>query len=222
MEKSRTRKHVSEFWQIEVEAAFYDHHDAMDLLEEMLIYVVNETFERAKEPLSLLKAKPMKLTKSFPRVTFKECKEILKGKELEEPVKMEEDFTTPEETALSNHFDTPFFITDWPVQTRGIYYRVNDEDDSISNSFDLMAQGGFAELCTGGQRVHEYEKMKQVITAQGFKLESYDWYLNLFRYGLPPHAGYGLGIERLVWWICGLDNIKQSIMFPRTVDILTP
>ncbi|MHA1354806.1 MAG: amino acid--tRNA ligase-related protein, partial [Candidatus Heimdallarchaeota archaeon] len=105
---------------------------------------------------------------------------------------------------------------------RGIYYRVNDDDPNISNSFDLSAPGGFVELCTGGQRVHDYNKMVDVIKKQGFSLESYEWYLNLFKYGIPPHAGYGLGIERLSWWLCQTDNIKQSIMFPRNVDILKP
>lgn len=222
MEKSRTRKHVSEFWQIEVEAAFHDHISMMQVLDDMLVYVVNKTIERAQEPLSLLKATPKKLTGNFPRVTFKKCKEILEDLDLDVPINHDEDFSSPEETALSHYFDTPFFITDWPTHTRGIYYRVNDDDPSISNSFDLMAPAGFVELCTGGQRVHEYEKMLQVIKSQGFNVESYDWYLNLFKYGMPPHAGYGLGIERLTWWLCGLDNIKQAIMFPRTVDILRP
>ncbi|MHA1737204.1 MAG: aspartate--tRNA(Asn) ligase [Candidatus Heimdallarchaeota archaeon] len=222
MEKSRTRKHVSEFWQIEVEAAFYDHISMMKVLDEMLVYVVNNTIKTAKEPLKLLEAKPAKLKGGFPRVPFKECKEILSGMELDVPVKPDEDFSSPEETALSHHFKTPFFITEWPTHTRGIYYRVNDDDPNISNSFDLSAPGGFVELCTGGQRVHDYNKMVDVIKKQGFSLESYEWYLNLFKYGIPPHAGYGLGIERLSWWLCQTDNIKQSIMFPRNVDILKP
>ncbi len=222
MEKSRTRKHVAEFWQIEVEAAFHDHISMMQVLEDMLVYVVNTTIKSAKEPLAKLEAKPKKLKAGFPRITFKEAKELCSSFELEDPVDFDEDFTSPEETALSHHFKTPFFITNWPVHTRGIYYRVNDEDPKISNSFDLMAPGGFVELCTGGQRVHEYDKMVEVIKNQGFSLEGYQWYLNLFKYGMPPHAGYGLGIERLVFWICNLDNIKQVIMFPRTVDILKP
>ncbi|MBN1330746.1 MAG: aspartate--tRNA(Asn) ligase [Candidatus Heimdallarchaeota archaeon] len=222
MEKSRTRKHVSEFWQIEVEAAFYDHISIMQLLEDMLVDVVNKTIKIAKEPLAQFGAKPQKLAGRFPRVTFKEAKELCTSFELEDNVNFNDDFTSQEETALSNHFKTPFFITEWPVHTRGIYYRVNDDDPKISNSFDLIAPGGFVELCTGGQRVHEYEKMVEVIKKQGFNLESYSWYLNLFKFGIPPHAGYGLGIERLVWWICGFSNIRQAIMFPRTVDILKP
>ncbi len=222
MEKSRTRKHVSEFWQIEVEAAFYDHISMMQVLEDMLVDVVNKTIKIAKEPLAQFGAKPQKLTGKFPRVPFKEAKELCTTFELEDPVNFNEDFTSQEETALSNHFKTPFFITEWPVHTRGIYYRVNDDDPNISNSFDLIAPGGFVELCTGGQRVHEYDKMVEVIKKQGFSLDSYGWYLNLFKYGIPPHAGYGLGIERLTWWLCGFSNIRQAIMFPRTVDILKP
>lgn len=222
MEKSRTRKHVAEFWQIEVEAAFYDHISMMQILEDMLVDVVNKTIKIAKEPLAQFGAKPQKLTGKFPRVPFKEAKELCTTFELEDPVNFNEDFTSQEETALSNHFKTPFFITEWPVHTRGIYYRVNDDDPNISNSFDLIAPGGFVELCTGGQRVHEYDKMVEVIKKQGFSLDSYGWYLNLFKYGIPPHAGYGLGIERLTWWLCGFSNIRQAIMFPRTVDILKP
>jgi asparaginyl-tRNA synthetase len=222
MEKSRTRKHVSEFWQIEVEAAFHDHISMMQVLEDMTVSVVNTTLKTAKGLLKELGAKTKKLSGNFPRITFKEAKELCQSFELEDPVDTNNDFTSQEETALSHHFKKPFFITDWPVHTRGIYYRVNDDDPTISNSFDLMAPDGFVELCTGGQRVHEYEKMVEVITAQGFGLESYEWYLNLFKYGIPPHAGYGLGLERLVWWICGLANIRQAIMFPRTVDILKP
>ncbi|HUU78929.1 MAG TPA: aspartate--tRNA(Asn) ligase [candidate division Zixibacteria bacterium] len=222
MEKSRTRKHVSEFWQIEVEAAFYDHISMMQLLEDMLVSVVNRTIKLAQEPLELLGATPRKLKGSFPRIPFKKAKELCTTFDLEESVNFNEDFTSPEETALSKYHKTPFFITEWPTHTRGIYYRVNDDDPNISNSFDLIAPDGFVELCTGGQRVHEYDKMVEVIKNQGFSLDSYSWYLNLFKYGIPPHAGYGLGIERLAWWICGLDNIKQAIMFPRTVDILKP
>ena len=222
MEKSRTRKHVSEFWQIEVEAAFYDHIGVMDILDDMMVYVVNQTIKTAKEPLKALGAKPKKLKGGFPRVTFKDAKELCTSFELEDKVDMNEDFTAPEEAALSRHFKTPFFITEWPTHTRGIYYRVNDDDPDISNSFDLVAPDGFAELCTGGQRVHEYDKMVAVIKKQGFSLESYEWYLNLFKYGIPPHAGYGLGLERLTWWLCGINNIKQAIMFPRNVDILRP
>jgi aspartyl/asparaginyl-tRNA synthetase len=213
---------VAEFWQIEVEAAFYDHVSMMQVCEDMLVDVVNKTIKLAKEPLKELGSKPKKLKGGFPRITFKEAKELCTSFELEDKVDFNDDFTSPEETALSNHFKTPFFITDWPSHTRGIYYRVNDDDPKISNSFDLLAPNGFVELCTGGQRVHEYDKMVEVIEKQGFSTESYEWYLNLFRYGIPPHAGYGLGIERLTWWICGLDNIKQAIMFPRTVDILKP
>jgi aspartyl-tRNA synthetase len=175
MEKSRTRKHVSEFWQIECEAAFHDHISMMQVLEDLLVYVVNATIKKAKDPLKLLGAKPKKLKGGFPRITFQECKELLTEMDLEVPVKPNEDFSSPEEAALSNHFKTPFFITDWPVHTRGIYYRVNDDDPKISNSFDLVASGGFAELCTGGQRVHEYDKMVEVIKAQGYSLESYEW-----------------------------------------------
>ena len=222
MEKSRTRKHVSEFWQIEVEAAFHDHISMMQVLEDMMISVVNKTIKLAKEPLAQLEAKPAKLKRKFPRITFNEAKELCTSFELDESISFNDDFTSQEETALSKHYKTPFFITDWPTHTRGIYYRVNDEDPNISNSFDLLAPDGFVELCTGGQRVHEYDKMVDVIKKQGFSLESYEWYLNLFKYGMPPHAGYGLGIERLTMWLCGLDNIKQAIMFPRTVDILKP
>ena len=222
MEKSRTRKHVSEFWQIEVEAAFYDHNSIMDVLDDMMVYVVNKTIKTAKDPLEALGAKPKKLKGGFPRIPFSEAKELCTSFELEDKVDMNDDFTAPEEAALSLHFKTPFFITEWPTHTRGIYYRVNDENPDISNSFDLVAPGGFAELCTGGQRVHEYDKMVEVIKNQGFSLDSYEWYLNLFKYGMPPHAGYGVGIERLTWWLCGINNIKQAIMFPRNVDILKP
>ncbi len=222
MEKSRTRKHVSEFWQIEVEAAFHDHISIMQVLDDMMVYVVNQTIKTAKEPLAALGVKPKKLKGGFPRISFKDAKELCTSFELEDPVDMNDDFTSPEEKALSNHFKTPFFITEWPTHTRGIYYRVNDDDPNISNSFDLVAPGGFAELCTGGQRVHEYDKMVAVIQKQGFSVDSYKWYLNLFKYGIPPHAGYGLGIERLTWWLCGSNNIKQAIMFPRNVDILRP
>ncbi len=222
MEKSRTRKHVSEFWQIEVEAAFEDHISIMQVLDDMMVYVVNQTIKTAKEPLAVLGVKPKKLKGGFPRISFKDAKELCTSFELEVSVDMNDDFTTPEETALSNHFKTPFFITEWPTHTRGIYYRVNDDDPNISNSFDLVAPGGFAELCTGGQRVHEYDKMIEAIKKQGFGVDSYKWYLNLFKYGIPPHAGYGVGIERLTWWICGNHNVKQAIMFPRNVDILRP
>ncbi|MHA1975076.1 MAG: amino acid--tRNA ligase-related protein, partial [Candidatus Hodarchaeales archaeon] len=149
-----------------------------------------------------------------------EAKDLLPSLDIEEP--KDEDFGAPAETALSKHFEDPFFITEFPTALRGMYYAQDPNKSSITKSLDLIAPEGFGELSSGGQRVASHESLIKRIQEKGFDPQSFTWYLRMFEYGMPPHAGFGLGFERLIRWIANLPHIREATMFPRTPEICTP
>lgn len=220
-EKSRTPKHVTEFHQVENEIAFGTDETIMEIQENLVTEVIKHVNKTCGDELKAL-GRTLKVPKlPFKRVTFYEAKDILE-KELDVIEPRDDDFSTPAETALSKHFEDPFFITKMPTHVRGMYYETDSENESLTNSLDLIAPEGYGELSSGGQRVASKERLVDRITKKGLNLESFEWYLRMFEYGFPPHAGYGLGFERLVRYICGLDNLREASMFPRTPDLVTP
>ncbi len=219
-EKSHTPKHITEFWQIENEIAFATEKEIMDVQEDLLIFIMKEVPERGKLQLELLNRTITVPSKPFKRMTFTEAK--MKVQELGVEADPQEDFGAPEETALSKAFHEPFFITEFPTHLRGIYYASDARNPDVTRSLDLMAPEGFGELSSGGQRVSDYEILKQRISQQGFDLDDFKWYLRMFKYGMPPHAGFGLGLERLIRWIANLSHIREACMFPRTPEIFQP
>lgn len=219
-EKSHTPKHITEFWQIENEIAFATDKEIIQVQEDLIISVLTQVNEDGATQLEKLDRVLPVPSKPFKRLTFVEAKALVQKLEVEsDPSK---DFGAPEETALSQNFRKPFFITEFPSHLRGMYYATDPKDPTITRSLDLMAPEGFGELSSGGQRVNDYKTLKNRITQQGFNPEDFQWYLRMFKYGMPPHAGFGLGFERLIRWIAKLPHIREASMFPRTPEIFTP
>ena len=219
-EKSHTPKHINEFHQIENEIAFATDQEIMQVQEDLIVYILEQVAKTASCQLERLNRKIKIPAKPFKRLTFAEAKQkVLKLGVESDP---NEDFGSPEETALSEAFSDPFFITDFPTHLRGMYYASNPQDPNLTRSLDLMAPAGFGELSSGGQRVSDYETLKKRIVQQNFNLDDFEWYLRMFKYGMPPHAGFGLGFERLIRWIANLPHIREASMFPRTPEIFQP
>lgn len=223
-EKSRTPKHVTEFHQIETEIAFGSDETIMQVQEQLVHHVVSYVKKHCADDLKLLGRENIKIPKlPLKRIPFEEAKqtatELLAKEGIDEP---EGDLSTPAETALSKANKDPFFITRFPTELRGVYYDSDPEDESETLSLDLVAPEGIGELSSGGVRVTDPEKLIYRITQKGYDVEGFRWYIDMFRYGAVPHAGFGLGFERLTRWITGTAHIRETIMFPRTPDLWTP
>jgi len=219
-EKSHTPKHITEFWQVENEIAFATEREIITVQEDLIIFLLSEVQEKGENVLKSLNREIKVPSKPFKQLTFSQAKKKLLDLEIETDPNI--DFGAPEETALSQAFTEPFFITEFPTHLRGIYYSTDPENPDITLSSDLMAPEGFGELSSGGRRVSDYEVLKSRVINAGFNLDDFEWYLRMFKYGMPPHAGFGLGFERLIRWITNLDHIREASMFPRTPEIYQP
>ncbi|MFW9905297.1 MAG: aspartate--tRNA(Asn) ligase [Candidatus Thorarchaeota archaeon] len=219
-EKSRTPKHINEFYQIENEIAFATDKEIMQVQEDLVISIINQVKKDGAIQLNLFNRDITVPSKPFKRVPFNEAKDLVN--ELGVETDPQEDFGAPEETALSKTFQEPFFITEFPTHLRGLYYASDPKKENITRSLDLMAPEGFGELSSGGQRVSDYKILNSRIKQQGYNLDDFEWYLRMFKYGMPPHAGFGLGFERLIRWIANLSHVREACMFPRTPEIFQP
>jgi len=223
-EKSRTPKHITEFHQIETEIAFGDDKTIMEVQEQLIHFVITHVKENCEAELKELGRESLKIPDlPLQRIPFPEAKargtELVEADGGEEP---EGDLSTPAETLLSKEFEDPFFITEFPTELRGLYYESKEDDETTTRSLDLIAPEGIGELSSGGVRVVDPEKLISRLKAKGLDPAGFDWYINMFRYGGVPHAGFGLGFERLTRWITGVDHIREAVMFPRTPDLWTP
>jgi nondiscriminating aspartyl-tRNA synthetase len=219
-EKSHTPKHITEFLQIENEISFATDKEIMQVQEDLIVAVIETVLEEGSYQLNQLN-RSIEIPKTpFKKITFQEAKQMVLDAGIEE--EENEDFGTPGETELSNSFKYPFFITEFPVHLRGMYYAPNPEKPKLTRSLDLMAPEGFGELSSGGQRVSSHKILEERIIQQGFNVSNFEWYLRMFKFGMPPHAGFGLGFERLVRWIANLSHIREASMFPRTPEIYSP
>lgn len=219
-EKSKTRRHLTEFWMVEPEVAFFDIYDDMDLAEEFVEYIVEQVLEHNRADLEALERDVSKLEnikRPFPRITYDEAIEILHKKGNETP--WGEDFGGDEETLISEEFDKPVMIHHYPMSVKAFYMK--QEGDKAA-CVDMIAPEGYGEMIGGGQREDDLEKLKSKIAEHNLSEELFEWYLDLRRYGSVPHAGFGLGIERTVAWICGLHHVRETIPFPRLMDRLRP
>ena len=219
-EKSKTRRHLTEFWMVEPEVAFFDIYDDMDLAEEFVEYIVQQVVEHNKDDLEVLERDITKLEnikRPFPRISYDEAIEILHKKGNDTP--WGEDFGGDEETLISEEFDRPVMIHHYPMKVKAFYMK---QDGDKAACVDMIAPEGYGEIIGGGQREEDVEKLKTKIQEQGLKEEVFDWYLDLRKYGSVPHAGFGLGIERTVAWICGLPHVRETIPFPRLMDRIRP
>ncbi len=219
-EKSKTSRHLSEFWMAEMEGAWMDLHDVTEVAKEEVKFILKEVLKHNKRELEILGQDIKKLEKisksKFPTITYTEALKILKEKENKD-ITWGKDLRTTEEDILMEHFETPVVVTNYPIEIMAFYKPPDPKDPKTALCFDMLAPEGYGEIVGGSQRSLDIENMKKRLKAQGEKIKNYDWYFDLRRYGSVPHAGYGLGVERVVAWICGIDNIKDAISFPRTV-----
>jgi asparaginyl-tRNA synthetase len=222
-EKSKTRRHLLEFWMVEPEMAFADLEDCMRLSEEFVTFIVQTTLEKRAPELELLKRDTTLLQKvqpPFPRITYDEAVDILHSKGMD--FQWGGDFGAPDETALAEEFEKPVLVHHYPTQVKAFYMEPDPKRPELSLSVDCLAPEGYGEIIGGGQRIADYDVLLQRITEHSLPQESYEWYLDLRRYGSTPHSGFGLGIERTVTWICGLEHIRETIPFPRMLYRLYP
>jgi aspartyl-tRNA synthetase len=218
-----TSRHVSEIAMFDVELGYIeDHHDVMDVQEASLRHAIEYVKEHATRELDVLDATPDLPEEPFPRLTFEEAREILRD-EYDHVPEDDTDLDTKGERLLGEHFEEQghpaVFVVGYPDEK--FYYRQDvDGDDIASRKFDLIYRG--QELSSGGQREHDIDRLTDVMVEQGVDPDDFEFYLDAFRYGVPPHGGYGLGIDRFVQQLAGLDNVKEAILFPRTPDRLEP
>jgi len=222
-EKSKTRRHLTEFWMVEPEVAFAELSDMMDLAEEFLSFVVQRVLESRKADLAVLERDTTKLERvvaPLPRIMYEEAVSLLQKKG--NPIQIGDDFGGDEETLLSNEFDRPVIVHRYPSAIKAFYMQNDPVRPDLALCMDVLAPEGYGEIIGGGQRIHEYDKLMTRIKEHKLSEEAFRWYLDLRRYGSVPHAGFGMGIERVVAWICGLDHVRETIPFPRMLYKLYP
>jgi asparaginyl-tRNA synthetase len=222
-EKSKTRRHLTEFWMIEPEVAWNDSADNMRLQEDFVSYIVERALDRCRDELATLERDTTVLERvrpPFPRLDYGEAVEILqkKGHDL----KWGDDLGAPDETALAEDFDRPVFVMNYPREAKAFYMKENPADPRTVLCDDLLAPEGYGEIIGGSQREDDHDRLLSRIREQGLPEESYAWYLELRKYGTFPHSGFGLGLERTVAWITGRPHIREMIPFPRMLNRLYP
>ncbi len=217
-EKFKTPRHLSEITSVDVEMAFADYRDVMNLLEEMIDYVIRNLIDKCSEELQLLEVKFEEAKTPFKRITYDEAYNILKDLGVE--VSWGEDFSTLALKKLGQINKGFYFITDWPTISKPFYIKPKDDNSEISESFDLMY--GSLELSSGGSRISSRDLLVKRLKQQGLNPKLFDYHLRIYDYGMPPHAGLGLGLERLMMAITGISNIREVTLFPRDQSRLTP
>lgn len=222
-EKSKTRRHLMEFWMVEPEVAFAELDDMMALAEEFLVYIVERVLASRQAELRVLERDVSLLERvraPFPRITYEEGISRLQKKG--HPAKLGDDFGGDEETILSKEFDRPVIVHRYPASMKAFYMENDPDRPDLALCMDMLAPEGYGEIIGGGQRIHEYDKLLTRIKEHHLPEEAFKWYLDLRRYGSVPHAGFGMGIERAVAWICGLEHVRETIPFPRMLYKLYP
>jgi asparaginyl-tRNA synthetase len=222
-EKSKTRRHLTEFWMVEPEVAFMDSVGNMRLQEDFVSYLVERALERCQAELQLLGRDTSKLenvTPPFPRISYTQAVDVLHSKGND--VGWGTDLGAPDEVALVEDYDRPLFVYNYPKEAKAFYMKENPDDPRTVLCDDLLAPEGYGEIIGGSQREDDLERLRARIHEQGLPEESYDWYLDLRRYGTFPHSGFGLGVERTVAWITGQHHIRELIPFPRLMNRLKP
>ena len=222
-EKSKTRRHLTEFWMVEPEMAYGTLDDVIALAEGLISSVVGRVLEERGRELDVLERDRGPLASvvaPFPRMTYDEAVDILR--EAGRPIVYGDDFGGTDETILAEHFDRPVAIHRYPAAAKAFYMQPDPERPELSLSVDILAPEGYGEIVGGGQRLDDLALLEQRIAEHDLPKDAFEWYLDLRRYGNVPHAGFGMGIERVVAWICGLDHVRETIPFPRMLYRLTP
>ncbi|MDP4040001.1 MAG: asparagine--tRNA ligase [Candidatus Pacearchaeota archaeon] len=224
-EKSKTSRHLSEFWMAEMEVSWCDLDKLMDYAEGVVKYIVSEVLKKNKKELEILgrdlkKLEPV-LKKKFPRITYDDALKILKDKK-KMKISWGKDLRTVEEEKLMELYDVPVFVTHYPKEVMAFYKPSDKKNPKTARCFDMLGPEGTGELMGGSERDIDIEELKKSLKAKGEKLEDYDYYLEINKYGAIPHAGFGMGPERVIRWICGLDSVRDAIAFPRTMTRMKP
>ena len=233
-EKSKTRRHLTEFWMVEPEAAFCDLDQLMEIEEQFVSYIVQTCLRERSQELALLGRDTghlEKVTPPFPRISYDEALERLAeirgradGAEHQAQLQIEwgDDFGSPHETELTKQFEKPVFVYGYPTQAKAFYMEPWPGRPEISKSVDLLAPEGYGEIIGGSERISDPDLLLQRLQEWNLDREAFEWYLDLRQYGSVPHSGFGLGIERTVTWICGLDHLRETIPFPRMLKRVYP
>ncbi|MCD6344240.1 MAG: asparagine--tRNA ligase [Anaerolineae bacterium] len=233
-EKSKTRRHLTEFWMVEPEAAFCDLNELMEIEEQFISYIVQRVLRDRAAELSVLGRDTRMLEKvvsPFPRISYDEALEIITQirEETDDPALKKQlqitwgnDLGSPHETELTQRFDKPVFVYGYPTEAKAFYMEPWPGRPEVSKSVDLLAPEGYGEIIGGSERISDPDLLLQRIHEHGLPEEAFRWYIDLRKFGSVPHSGFGLGVERTVTWICGLDHIRETIPYPRTLKRVYP
>jgi len=232
-EKSKTRRHLTEFWMCEPEVAFLEFDGLLGLAEEFVSYLVDRVLDRCSEQLKFLERDRDKLERvapPFARLTYDEAATILSSPEAQAEMQQAgtplfrrgADLGAFDETLLTQRFDKPLMVTHWPAEIKSFYMQPAPGDDSVVLALDLLAPEGYGEIIGGSQRIHDHDLLLQRIEAHGLPVEALQWYLDIRKYGTVPHSGYGMGIERMVTWLCGIPHLREAVPYPRQIHRLYP
>ncbi len=222
-EKSKTRRHLTEFWMVEPEAAYLELEDLMALAEDLVCDVVGRVLERKREELERLGRDTSlleKIASPFPRITYAEAFDLLEKEGTKTP--RGSDFGGGDETIISSHFERPILVHRYPARVKAFYMQPDPENAELALCLDLLAPEGYGEIIGGSQRIHDYDLLLLRLKEHNLPLEDFRWYLDLRKYGSVPHSGFGMGIERVLAWLCGLDHVRETIPFPRMLYRLYP
>jgi asparaginyl-tRNA synthetase len=222
-EKSKTRRHLTEFWMVEPEMAYANLDDVMELAEDLVVSVVARVLDKRRRELAILERDVSKLEsvqKPFPRISYDEAVKTLQTKGL--PIEWGGDFGGPDETTLSEEYDRPLMVHRYPAAVKAFYMKPDPERADLALGVDVLAPEGYGEIIGGGERLADYDLLLQRLKDHNLPQEAFEWYLDLRRYGSVPHGGFGMGIERVVSWICKLDHVRETIPYPRMLNRLYP
>lgn len=222
-EKSKTRRHLTEFWMLEPEIAYCDILENMEWAEKLILYIVKHCLENCQEEFGILERDISKLEKieaPFPRLTYDEAVKLLQNNGVD--FKYGSDFGGTDETIIAKQFDSPVIIHRWPAEIKAFYMKRADDNPDLALGMDVLAPEGYGEIIGGGQREDDHDILVKRIKEHKLPMEPFKWYLDLRKYGSVPHAGFGLGLERTITWICGIKHIRETIPFPRTMARLEP
>jgi asparaginyl-tRNA synthetase len=222
-EKSKTRRHLMEFWMVEPEVAFLDFEGLQALAEEFVESIVSRVLDRNQEELKTLERDLSKLDhvkRPFPRITYREAIDLLKSKGM--PANFGDDIGGDEETVIANSFDRPVIITKYPAAIKAFYMQPAPEDPTLALGMDMIAPEGYGEIIGGSQRIHDHDLLLQRIREHDLPVEKFQWYLDLRKFGTFPHSGFGMGIERVVAWISGVPHLRETIPYPRMLNRIYP
>lgn len=234
-EKSKTRRHLNEFWMVEPEVAFADNDSNMDLAEDFLCSIVSTVLSKHEKELTEVLERDVsqlkKVQKPFPRISYDQAVEMIQGlqEKCEDPelkaqlaIEWGMDFGSPHETELTKQFDRPIIVCDFPAQVKAFYMKKDVDSPRHAKCMDVLAPEGYGEIIGGGQREENLGLLEAEIARHQLDAADLEWFLDLRRFGAVPHAGFGLGVERTVAWICGLHHVRETIPFARTLDRLKP